>query len=128
MAGLTTPILSKTEFVGLFRPLVGAEDALADLLLMAASKRIRRKFVQAGADLDETDEDVKLVVFEIVRDVIGRGDFAVYSSVTVSTDDSTESRVFANPSAALTITDAHWVRLGLDLSPDPRGCFPVGDY
>lgn len=131
MAGVQTPIIDRARFIQLFRPLVGVEPELADLLLLAASNRIRRKFTAAGVTLDETDPDVELVIFEVVSTVLRRGDFAGYSSVTITTDDSTESRVFANPDAAVDITDAQWRRLGLDgdsVSASPRGCFPVGDY
>ncbi|MCV7230671.1 hypothetical protein [Mycolicibacterium komossense] len=123
-----TPIITKTRLIQLFRPLVGAEDELADLLLLSASQQIRRKFTQAGVTLDDTDPEVELVIYEVVTAVLRRGDFAGYSSVTITTDDSTEARVFANPNAAIDITDAQWVRLGLDLGAAASGCFPVNDY
>lgn len=112
----------------MFRPLVGAEDKLADLLLLAASNQIRRRFATASLTLDESDPEVqKLVIFRLVSAVLRPGTYAGYSSVTITTDDATESRVFVNPNA-VDISDAQWARLGIDLSPDPRGCFPVGDY
>lgn len=123
-----TPIITKTRLVQLFRPLVGVEDEVADLLLLSASQQIRRKFTQAGVTLDETDPEVELVIYEVVTAVLRRGDFAGYSSVTITTDDSTEARVFANPDAAIDITDAQWIRLGLDLGAAASGCFPVDDY
>lgn len=128
MAAVVSPILSKTDFVEMFRPLVGAEDKLADLLLLAASNQIRRRFAAASLTLDESDPEVKLVIFELVSAVLRPGTYAGYSSVTITTDDATESRVFVNPNAAIDISDAQWARLGIDLSPNPRGCFPVGDY
>lgn len=128
MAGVTTPILSKTDFIGMFRPLVGAESAHADLLLLAASNQIRRRFTAKGLTLDESDPEVTLVIFEVVAAVLRPGQFAGHSSVTVLTDDATETRVFANPNAAIEISDAQWVRLGISLSVEPQGCFPVGDY
>lgn len=128
MAGVVEPILSKTDFVRMFRPLVGAEDYLADLLLLAASNQIRRRFASAGIPLDESDPEVRLVIFEQVAAVLRPGTYAGYSSVTITTDDATESRVFVNPDAQVNISDAQWIRLGISLTPDPRGCFPVGDY
>ncbi|AHJ86293.1 hypothetical protein 32HC_15 [Mycobacterium phage 32HC] len=129
MGGVVSPILSKADFVKMFRPLVGAEDELADLLLMSASNQIRRRFYRAGVDLDESDPDIRLVIFEVVAAVLRPGTYAGYSSITITTDDATESRVFANPSALLDISDAQWRRLGIEEdSVAPRGCFPVGDY
>ncbi|OCB56131.1 hypothetical protein A5722_14630 [Mycobacterium vulneris] len=128
MAGVVTPIVTKQRFVQLFRPLVGAEDELADLLLNAASNQIRRRFTAAGLTLDESDPEVELVVFEAVAAVLRPGQFAGYKSVTVLTDDANEQRVFANPETLLTITDAQWERLGISMSAAPRGCFPIGDY
>ena len=128
MAGIILPILSKTEFVGLFRPLVGAEDELADLMLLDAAQQIRAKFAEHERELDETDPQVRLVIFEVVAAVLRPGEFAGHSSVTVTTDDATETRVLANPNAAIDISDAQWVRLGFSLTASPRGCFPVNDY
>lgn len=128
MAGVVAPIVTKQRFVQLFRPLVGAEDELADLLLNAASNQIRRRFTAAGLTLDDSDPEVELVVFEAVAAVLRPGQFAGYKSVTVLTDDANEQRVFANPETLLTITDAQWERLGLSMSATPTGCFPVGDY
>lgn len=128
MAGVVSPILSKTDFVALFRPLVGAEDQLADLLLNAASNQIRRRFAESGLVLDEVDPEVKLVVFEAVAAVLRPGTYAGYSSITITTDDATESRAFANPNTLLDISDAQWQRLGISSTPAPTGCFPVGDY
>lgn len=128
MAGVVEPILSKTDFVRMFRPLVGAEDYLADLLLLAASNQIRRRFASAGLPLDESDPEVRLVIFEQVAAVLRPGTYAGYASVTITTDDATESRVFVNPDAQVNISDAQWIRLGISLTPDPRGYFPVGDY
>jgi hypothetical protein len=128
MAGVVSPILSKADFVEMFRPLVGAEDKFADLLLMAASNQIRRRFSAAGIPLDESDPEVTLVVYELVAAVLRPGTYAGYSSVTITTDNATEQRVFVNPNAAIDISDAQWARLGISLTPAPRGCFPVGDY
>ncbi len=128
MAGVVQPILSKAEFITLFRPLVGYEDALADKLLMAVSQRIRRKFAEAGVPLDEDDDEVDLVIWEVVAAVLRPGEFAGYSSVTITTDDATEQRVLANALAQLDITDAQWKRLGIDVTASPRGCFPENDY
>lgn len=128
MAGAVLPILPKTTFVGMFRPLVGVEDALTDKLLMAASSKIRRRFAEAGVVLDENDDEVHLVIWEVVAAVLRPGKFAGYSSVTITTDDSTEARVFANPNAAIDITDAQWIRLGIDVTVGPRGTFPENDY
>jgi hypothetical protein len=122
------PLVTKAEFVASFRPLVGAEDNLADRLLAAASNQIRRRFTQAGLTLDESDPDVQLVVIEVVSAVLRPGRFAGYQSVTVVTDDATETRVFANPNAAIDISDAQWLRLGVYATAGPLGCFPVGDY
>lgn len=128
MAGAVLPILSKADFVSMFRPLVGVEDTLADKLLMAASNQIRRRFSDAGVTLNENDDDVHLVIWEVVTAVLRPGRFAGYSSVTITTDDSTEARVFANPNAAIDITDAQWKRLGIDLTVGPLGNFPECDY
>lgn len=128
MAGAVLPILSKANFVSLFRPLVGVEDTLADKLLMAASNQIRRRFTEAGVTLDENDDEVHLVIWEVVAAVLRPGRFAGYSSVTITTDNSTEARVFANPNAAIDITDAQWTRLGISLTAGPLGNFPECDY
>lgn len=128
MAGVITPIINQTRFVELYRPLVGVESELADTLLLAASNRIRRRFAAAGLTVDEADPEIELVLYEVVRAVLDRHNFAAYSSVTITTDDSTESRVFANPDAAVSITDAQWERLGIDTGVSPRGSFPVRDY
>lgn len=128
MAGALTPIVSKADFVARFRPLVGTEDTWADDLLLVASNQIRRKFADAGRELDEADPEVRLVIIEVVAAVLRPGQYAGFSSVTVTTDDATETRVLANPNTAIDITDAHWLRLGFDLTASPRGCFPVGDY
>lgn len=129
MTGPVQPIISKPRLVELYRPLVGPEDKLADLLLLAVSERIRRKFAaQDVAALDESDSEVELVIYESVSAVLRHLDFAGLKSVSFLTDDATESRVFADALAALTITDAQWIRLGLDLGPAPSGYFPVGDY
>lgn len=128
MSGPVSPILTKPEFITMFRPLVGAESVLADLLLLAASQQIRRRFVEAEMTLVESDPEVWLVIFEVVAAVLRPGTYAGHSSVTVTTDDATEQRVFANPNAAVDISDAQWARLGVDLTAAPRGSFPVGDY
>lgn len=131
MGGIIQPIISKSRLVELYRPLVGAEDKLADVLLLAVSGRIRGKAADQGVTLDESDSEVELVVFESVAAVLDRGNYRIYSSITLTTDDATESRVFANALATLEVTDAQWRRLGLDpdtLSASPRGTFPVGDY
>lgn len=131
MTGPVTPILIRPDFETLFRPLVGAEIPLGELLLEAASNRIRRKFTQAGVELDESDAEVKLVIYEAVSAVLRHADFAGLSSVSFTTDDATEQRVFANALAQFDITDAQWVRLGLDaanLSASPAYCFPENDY
>lgn len=128
MAGVLTPILAKAQFVELFRPLVGVEDTLTDKLLMAASNQIRRRFAEAGVTLDENNDDVHLVIWEVVTAVLRQGRFAGYSSVTITTDDSTEARVFANPNAAIDITDAQWIRLGIIVTAGPLGHFPENDY
>ncbi|MCV7255680.1 hypothetical protein H7J86_26295 [Mycobacterium hackensackense] len=128
MAGLVTPILSKTEFVARFRPLVGTEDTLTDDLLMAASNKVRRKYAENDRTLDESDPEVRLLIRDVVASVLRMGDFAGYSSVTITTDDATEARVLANPAAYVSITDAQWRDLGFDLTASPRGCFPVNDY
>lgn len=128
MAGVVTPIVTKPRFIQLFRPLVGAEDELADLLLIAASNQIRRRFAASGLTLDDTDPEVELVIFEAVAAVLRPGSYAGYSSITITTDDATESRAFANPNTLLEITDAQWERLGISMSAAPTGCFPVGDY
>lgn len=125
------PIVSKTRLIELYRPLVGTEDKLADLLLSAASGRIRRKFTAQDVTLDESDPEVELVIYEAVTSVLDRGDYRNLKSVMFTTDDATESRVFADIVAQLTITDAQWLRLGVDpdsVSASPRGTFPVGDY
>lgn len=128
MAGPVTLILEKTAFVALFRPLVGSEDLLADLLLEAATDWIRREFLEAGLTLDESSAEVKLVIRDAVAAVLRAGDYAGYSSFTITTDDSTESRTFANPSAALDFTDAYRLRLGLPISASPVGNFLDCDY
>lgn len=128
MAGAVLPILPKDQFVGLFRPLVGVEDTLADKLLMAASSRIRRRFAEAGLPLDENDDEVHLVIWEAVAAVLRPGKFAGYTSVTITTDDATEQRVFANALAQLEITDAQWGRLGINVAASPLGTFPENDY
>jgi hypothetical protein len=121
-----SPILSKPDFIELFRPLVGAEDKLADLLLRAASSRIRRRFAEADLALDETDDEVRLIVFEMVVEILRPGTYAGLSSYTTSTDDATETRVFANAVARLTLSEDQIDRLGL--SPGPNYCFAADDY
>lgn len=130
MSGPVSLILTRPQFVALFRPLLGVEGDLADLLLEAATNRIRRKFLAADVTLDEQDAEVKLVVLEVVRTAIrnASNDFGGLTQMSFTTDDATEQRTFFNPDAALDITDAHWLRLGLDSSPSPQGCFPVNDY
>lgn len=128
MAGVVSPIVTKQRFVQLFRPLVGAEDQLADLLLNAASNQIRRRFTAAGLTLDDSDPEVELVIFEAVAAVLRPGQYAGFSSIAITTDDATESRVFANPNTLLNITEEQWQRLGISRTPAPTGCFPVGDY
>lgn len=130
MAGAVTLILTREAFVSMFRPLVGPEGTLADLLLEAATNRIRREFAAAGSTLDETDAEVKLVVLEVVRAAIRNavGEYGGLSSFSVTTDDATEQRSFVNPDAALDFTEAHWRRLGLDMSATAQGTFPENDY
>lgn len=131
MGGVIQPIISKSRLVELYRPLVGAENELADLLLLDVSGRIRDKAAAQNVTLNESDAGVELVVYESVTAVLERGNYRIYSSITLTTDDATESRVFANALATLEVTDAQWRRLGLDpdtLSASPRGTFPVGDY
>ena len=128
MAGFATPIMSKADFVARFRQLVGVEDTLADDLLMSASSQIRRRFADEGRTLDETDVDVRLVVFDVVAAVLRPGKFAGYSSFSITTDNTTEARVLANPNAAINITDALWDRLGISATASPLGNFPENDY
>lgn len=128
MGGVISPILSKTDFIDLFRPLVGAEDKLADLLLLAASERLRRIFAEQGKILDEQSSEVRLVLYEVVSAVLRPGTFAGLTSVSFTTDDAVEQRVFANPSAACVFTEDHYNRLGLDWSASPRGTFFDQDY
>lgn len=128
MAGMVTPILSKADFVKMFRQLVGAEDFVADKLLMAASTRIRRRFNEAGIPLDENDDEVHLVIWESVAAVLRTGRYAGYSSVTITTDNATEQRVLANALAQFDITDAQWDRIGITVTAQPLGHFPENDY
>jgi hypothetical protein len=130
MTGPVSLIVTRAQLVALFRPLVGVEAELADLLLEAATNRIRRKFADAGATLVESDAEVRLVILEVVRTAIrnASNEFGGLKQIAFTTDDATEQRVFANPGAQLDFTDAHWERLGLDLSVSPRGHFPVDDY
>lgn len=130
MAGALSPIMSKADFVARFRPLDSVEDLLADDLLDAASEEIRQRFADAGVTLDEQSKRVRLVVLEVVRSALrtAAGDFGGLSEFSVTTDDATELRRFFNPSDALQFTEDHWIRLGLNMFPGPRGCFPVDDY
>lgn len=129
MAGVVTPILEKTAFEELFGPLTpGAQTKLAELLLSAVSSRIRKKATEQGVEIDGTDPDVHLVVYELVSAVLRHHAFAGLSSVSITTDDATEQRTFANALRQLDITDAHWDQLGLAIGALPRGTFPVGDY
>ena len=66
-----TPFLTASAVGTLWRPLVGTEVALADLLVASASAWIRRKIADAGLPaLAVDDPNAKLVVLDVVRAAI----------------------------------------------------------
>lgn len=121
---MAEPFLTADDFAGMFRPLSDAETEVAGLLVDVASTWIRDKAPNTAID----DPAAKVVVFEVTRDALLYGKYAVLSSFTQQTGHSVKSGTIDRDEIERFVTDRHRRMLGIPLRAAPVGHFPVCDY
>lgn len=121
---IPTPFITPEGIQSLWRPLSGAEQEYAEILIAAASGWIRDR----KPGIREDDPAARIVCLEVVKAVLLPGQWQNFSSFSREIDDAVVSATLADPAGALTFTDWHYELLGINRNPLPVGHFPRDDY
>lgn len=98
------------------RPLTSAERDIAEQLLGAAARWIRRNKPGIAPD----DPDARTVSIDVVSTAIATRAYVGHVSYTRTVGPRTKSGTLADPGGALTFSDWHRELLGISIHPQPR--------